>query len=81
MWIDKDDIFTDDKVQEFKATNPDSEVHLRQAHIISIPHPHIPLSHHLHHHLISQPSMSSNGYSDSAYEPHTRAYSAGGSPP
>jgi hypothetical protein len=29
MWVDKDDIFADDKVQEFKSSNPDKEIHIR----------------------------------------------------
>ena len=29
MWVDKDDIFTDDKVRSFKESNPDARVHLR----------------------------------------------------
>jgi hypothetical protein len=65
MWIDKDDIFADDKVQEFKTTNPTAETHLRQACIISTPQPHTPLPHHLHHTLITYP-MSSDGRSDLA---------------
>jgi hypothetical protein len=29
MWVDKDDVSADDKVRDFKALNPDSEVHLK----------------------------------------------------
>jgi hypothetical protein len=29
MWVDKDDVFAEDKVQEFKALNPDAETHIR----------------------------------------------------
>ena len=29
MWVDKDDVFADDKVQSFKESNPDTRVHLR----------------------------------------------------
>ena len=29
MWVDKDDVFADDKVQEFKASNPDARTHIR----------------------------------------------------
>jgi hypothetical protein len=39
MWVDKDDVSADDKIRDFKASNPKSEVHLRRAHVVSIPHP------------------------------------------
>ena len=29
MWVDKDDVFADDKVREFKASNPDARIHIR----------------------------------------------------
>ena len=29
MWVDKDDIFADDKVQEFKTSHPDARTHIR----------------------------------------------------
>jgi hypothetical protein len=29
MWVDKDDVFADDKVQEFKTSNPAKEIHIR----------------------------------------------------
>jgi hypothetical protein len=29
MWVDKDDVFSDDKVREFKASNPDAATHIR----------------------------------------------------
>jgi hypothetical protein len=60
MWVDKDDISADDKVWDFKASNPESEVHLRQAHVVSIPYPPIPISHTLHSSLILRNSMSSD---------------------
>jgi hypothetical protein len=31
MWVDKDDVFADDKVREFKASNPDAITHIRGA--------------------------------------------------
>ena len=31
QWVDKDDISADDKVQEFKTSNPDKETHIRGA--------------------------------------------------
>jgi hypothetical protein len=52
MWVDKDDVSADDKVRDFKASNPESEVHLRQAHVVSVPHPLIPIPHTLHSSLI-----------------------------
>jgi hypothetical protein len=65
MWVDKDDVFADDKLREFKTSNPDAEIHLRRAHVVSTPHLPIHILHHLHHHLIC---MSSDGRSDLAYE-------------
>jgi hypothetical protein len=29
MWVDKDDVFADDKVREFRASNPAKETHIR----------------------------------------------------
>jgi hypothetical protein len=29
MWVDKDDVFADDKIWEFKSSNPESETHIR----------------------------------------------------
>jgi hypothetical protein len=29
MWVDKDDVFAEDKVREFKASNPEAETHIR----------------------------------------------------
>ena len=29
MWVDKDDVFADDKVREFKELNPDARTHIR----------------------------------------------------
>ena len=29
MWVDKDDVFADDKVQTFKESNPKARTHLR----------------------------------------------------
>ena len=30
MWVDKDDVFAEDKVQEFKDSNPDARTHIRR---------------------------------------------------
>ena len=39
QWVDKDDVFADKALQEFKTLNPDSEVHIRHLYI---PEDHIP---------------------------------------
>ena len=41
QWVDKDDVFADKALQEFKTLNPTSEVHIRHLHI---PENHIPTS-------------------------------------
>jgi hypothetical protein len=67
MWIDKDDVFADDKVREFKASNPDSATHIRSTFVAKSPHPPTPTcSHLLHQHALTY--MSSNGNSDFADE-------------
>jgi hypothetical protein len=61
MWVDKDDIFADDKVREFKASNPDAITHIRGAS--SAKSPHSPLStrsEHLYQHALSYMSSDSN---------------------
>jgi hypothetical protein len=74
MWVDKEDVSADDKVREFKISNPDLEVHLRQAHIVSIPHLPTPIPHTLQLSLILQNSMSSDADSTLPYEYPTGAY-------
>jgi hypothetical protein len=74
MWVDKDDVSADNKVWEFKVLNPNSEVHLRQAHIVSIPHSPIPIPHALHSSLILRNSMSFDADSTLPYEYPTGAY-------
>jgi hypothetical protein len=74
MWVDKDDVSADDKIQDFKASNPESEIHLRQAHVVSVPYSPIPISHPLHSSLILQNSMSSDADSTLPYEYPTGAY-------
>jgi hypothetical protein len=39
MWVDKDDVFADDKVREFKDSNPKSETHIRNTSSAKYPHP------------------------------------------
>jgi hypothetical protein len=67
MWVDKDDVFADDKVREFKASNPDAATHIRNATIAKSPHSLTSTrSHLLHQHALSY--MSSDGNNDLAYE-------------
>jgi hypothetical protein len=73
MWVDKDDIFADDKVQEFKRLNPAKETHIRSLSSAKLPYP----SALQHSHLLSQHAlhyMSSNGRSDLADETTAGAY-------
>jgi hypothetical protein len=39
MWVDKDDVFADDKVQEFKNSNPDAATHIRGTSSAKSSHP------------------------------------------
>jgi hypothetical protein len=67
MWVDKDDVFVEDKVREFKASNPEAETHIRSSAVAKSPYP--PFStraHLLYQHALS--CMSSNGNNDLAYE-------------
>jgi hypothetical protein len=67
MWVDKDDVFADDKVREFKASNPDAITHIRGAYTAKSSHPPLPtLSQHLYQHAFSY--MSSDGNHDLAEE-------------
>jgi hypothetical protein len=42
MWVDKDDIFADDKVREFKISNPAKETHIRSILPAKSPYPSAP---------------------------------------
>jgi hypothetical protein len=67
MWVDKDDVFADDKVREFKASNPDSATHIRSTFVAKSPHPPMSTrSHLLHKHALTY--MSSDGNNDFAHE-------------
>jgi hypothetical protein len=67
MWVDKDDVFADDKVREFKASNPDASTHIRKASFAKSPHSPLPtLNHYLYQHASSY--MSSDGNNDLADE-------------
>jgi hypothetical protein len=71
MWVDKDDVFAEDKVREFKASNPEAETHIRTTIVAKSPHPHpLTRSQLLYNHAASY--MSSDGNNDLAQE-----YSAG----
>jgi hypothetical protein len=67
MWVDKDDVFADDKVREFKDSNPDSATHIRSTSVAKSPHPPTSdLSDLLYQHASSY--MSSDGHDDLAAE-------------
>jgi hypothetical protein len=67
MWVDKDDVFADDKVREFKASNPDSTTHIRGTFVAKSSHlPTSALSHLLHQ--LTCTYMSSDGNNDLAHE-------------
>ena len=61
MWVDKDDVFADDKVQEFKESNPDARTHLRRAIVMNNPH---------------SPLASSRSSSTSYFAPHIQSMSS-----
>jgi hypothetical protein len=67
MWVDKDDVFVEDKVREFKASNPDAETHIRGSLVAKSLHPSLsPLSQLLYQHALHY--MSSNGDNNFAQE-------------
>jgi hypothetical protein len=67
MWVDKDDMFADDKVREFKASNPDAATHIRGTSFAKSPHSPLPTrSQYLYNHALSY--MSSDGNNDFAHE-------------
>jgi hypothetical protein len=72
MWVDKDDVFAEDKVREFKASNPEAETHIRGSLVTKSPHfPTSTLSHLLHQHALSY--MSSDGNDELAFKYSARA--------
>jgi hypothetical protein len=72
MWVDKDDVFADDKVWEFKNSNPDAATHIRSTSFAKSPYPPtFTQSQLLHHHALS--CMSSDGNNDLTYEYPTGA--------
>ena len=64
MWVDKDDVFADDKVRAFKESNPDARMHIRAARTTRTPH---------------SPLASSRSSSTSYYAPHILSMSNNGS--
>jgi hypothetical protein len=42
QWINKEDIFTDDAIREFKLSNPDQETHIRRVKVDLFPHHSLP---------------------------------------
>jgi hypothetical protein len=73
MWVDKDDVFANNKVQEFKQSNPDKQTHIRTLHYVDSVHsPTPPLSHLFTQH--AHKYMSSDGDSDLAHEYPAGAY-------
>jgi hypothetical protein len=67
MWVDKDDVFANDKVREFKASNPDAITHIRGASSAKSSHSPLPTrSQYLYQHALSY--MSSDGNNDLANE-------------
>jgi hypothetical protein len=72
MWVDKDDVFAEDKVREFKASNPEAETHIRSSVVAKSPYHSTPtLTHLLCQHTHSY--MSSDGNNDFAYKYPIRA--------
>jgi hypothetical protein len=72
MWVDKDDVFADDKVREFKTSNPDAATHIRNISFAKSPYPPTSTrSQLLCQHALS--CMSSNGNNDLAYKYPTGA--------
>ena len=72
MWVDKDDIFADDKVREFKKSNPDARTHLRRVIVTDNPHSLLASSRSssTSYYATNIASMSSDGCSDLPNEPH-----------
>jgi hypothetical protein len=67
MWVDKDDVFAEDKIRDFKDSNPKSEVHIRSTPHAKSPHSSASTcSHLLYQHTLRH--MSSDGNNDLAYK-------------
>ena len=61
MWVDKDDVFADDKVRVFKDSNPDARTHIRATHTTT------------EHQF---PLVSSRSSSTSYFAPHVQSMSS-----
>jgi hypothetical protein len=73
MWVDKDDVFAEDKVREFKASNPEAETHIRTSLVAKSPYlPTSTQSQLLYQHASSY--MSSDGNDELAHEYPTGAF-------
>jgi hypothetical protein len=65
MWIDKDNVFAEDKIREFKTSNPEAETHIRASPVAKFPHSStFARSHLLHQHALRH--MSSDGHNNFA---------------
>jgi hypothetical protein len=71
MWVDKDDVFAEDKIREFKSSNPKAETHIRNSFIAKSSYPSTPTRSQLLYQHASK-YMSSDGNNELAFE-----YSAG----
>jgi hypothetical protein len=72
MWVDKDDVFAEEKVREFKASNPEAETHIRTSLVAKSPYLPTPTrSHLLCQHALSY--MSSDRNNELAFEYPTGA--------
>ena len=77
MWVDKDDVFADDKVPAFKESNTEARTHLRATQSAIMPHPTLASSRssstsYYTPHILS---MSSDGCSDLPSSTHQESFS------
>jgi hypothetical protein len=66
MWVNKDDVFAEDKIREFKGSNPKAEIHIRSSFTAKSPYPSAPTRSQLLHQHASK-YMSSDGNNDFEY--------------
>jgi hypothetical protein len=67
MWVDKDDVFAEDKIWEFKSSNPEAETHIRGSSSAKSPYPSAPTRSQLLHQHASK-YMSSDGNDELTFE-------------
>jgi hypothetical protein len=72
MWVDKDDVFAEDKIREFKSSNPEAETHIRSSFVAKSPYPPAPTRSQLLY-LHTSKYMSSDGNDELAFEHPARA--------